>query len=124
MSWINQCKAVFKSKADSLAVMNRRSPHRGINGVIRKLAKESGIPHYILLRWNYEKEMEKRTGKPFAMPICKGCNKNPVLIHNQAVEPTKTGPYTGLCSHCAYTAMRAKKRRKDAVNKRREDERG
>jgi hypothetical protein len=111
--WINKCKAVFKSKVDSMTATNPANglyTQRGALKVIRRLQKGSGIPLTVLQRWYYEKEMERKTGKPFKTPLCIKCKIKYVRFTQFAVAPLKTGKYVGLCDPCVA------KKQKEAKN--------
>ena len=107
--WINKCKAAFKSRVDSLTAinpLNGKYSQRGAPKIIYELSQESGIPLPLLTRWYYEKEMERKTGKPFETPKCTRCKKKYLMFAKGSITPLKVGKNVGLCSNCVRNSRR------------------
>ena len=54
MAWTEQCKIAFRSNALG-KLAKYKNKNRKVNGVLRELSKESGIPFNTLNRWYYER---------------------------------------------------------------------
>ena len=96
MSWVDQCKAIFKVHVD--AEFHRyKFKFVGNNEkvrIINRLSKDVGIPAIALKRWYYEATTKKK------FPLCKKCNKEYVAIGSLSLDPHKNGKAAGLCSGC------------------------
>ena len=97
-TWINQCKQIFKTKADGLLWREKIQSDYIIAKIITTLSADSEIPDYILWRWWNEEETKKKQN--LSKKLCVECGKNIIAKQSYKGKIYKTGKYVGLCRTC------------------------
>lgn len=107
MAWTEQCKVAFH--ANCTAKLGRyKNKNRKLRGVLKELAKESGISWLTLRTWWYEQTgdnaigTENGTDKKFPNPemACIRCGANPVEEGRNGKPRSEDSKYYGLCTPC------------------------
>ncbi len=106
MSWIDQCKQAFKTKAEGEYFKKRTA--RNFRRIIRNMAKEINVPQRVLLEWWNELEGRKED-KSYTIPKCK-CGRNLFISISTGKPLTESAAGYNLCVVCADSVYRSLKR--------------
>jgi len=105
MSWVDQCRLVFKVRADGMLWSGKVSRF----GILSELSKQSGIPIKILRAWWGPNGRPKRVHKGDS---CLKCNKRPVILTQFDKPYSPESKIYGLCFTCRTRFYRRKEENK------------
>lgn len=113
MSWVEQCRSAFRTRAQSLLL---KQEHKDVRRVIKQLASESGISQATLRRWwrGEGPPSASRTGVRMG-DLCLQCGEHKVDVvfdsryRTKRYIRTKKSKHYGLCRRCVIAGRRGVK---------------